>query len=431
MAIYGLLVCLVILFFISYQLCDKDFFNPATMLTLSFIFSTLCAIYKYPTWQYTFTMHTTVLIVTALSFSVAIARGVKHISFLTWKNTRVDNISPISISAIFIALVIIIVTIVTMIHQILQVVGIATTINEIMGSYRNNVSYSTDLENQLPQWLKILLYFVNSFSYLFSFDLIYFWNQHKFKRKIINILIIVLCMFTGLLNGGRFGMATLLCSAVVMLHFIRIKKMGMYKKYKIILVIKTMLLIIAAFMIFYYAKTLVGREDDQGILGYIGHYFGGGIPLLDWYLREPTSTNNIWGEETFYSLINNLRRVGIINIDYYYKHHEFRYINGNSMGNVYTAFRDYYHDYGVIGMYILHITFSMIFSLLYEAVKKNRGVIEIIVFSTIYYCIIFYTFNNSFFASIVSLGFVLQTTILLILYEIFIRKKIKIVMNGK
>lgn len=425
-SIYVLLCCLVILFFISYNLCGKDFFEPSTMLLMTFIFSTMCAIYKYPTWRYEFSGRTTLLIVSSLFITLIINVLVVSTSLkysVKMKIKYSEKVSPITFLMKIISLIIILTTMFVLVRYILHVAGIVGTIQSIMASFRNNESYSTDIENQMPQWIKILQYIVNAFSYLYVFDLIYFWKDLNWKKRICDFIIILLCILTGLLSSGRFGMASLLIAICVMYHLIRIKKNGYYKQYKLSTVIKITVIIIFAFFVFYAVRNLVGRDDDQGILGYIGHYFGGGIPLLDIFMKNNSFGAVIWGQETFYSLIGNLRRIGLVDVPYYIRHHEFVYRNGNSMGNVYTAFRDYYHDFGLAGTYILHTCFSLFYSVQYQKNKKKGKLLQIIFFSIIYYSIVFYPFNNTFYASIISVGFLLQLIILFIAYEILLRKK--------
>ena len=50
---------------------------------------------------------------------------------------------------------------------------------------------------------------------------------------------------------------------------------------------------------------------------------------------------------------------------------EFRNIRGINIGNVYTAFRSYIHDFGLGGMVILTALESLIMSMLYYSNKKR------------------------------------------------------------
>lgn len=428
-----LLVCLMVLFCLSYISCGKDFFSPATMLSLTFMFSTMCAIYKYQTWKYDFSGWTTFIIVSSLSItliinSLVVAFGPKY---LTKKRLNFsEKITPITLPMTVLAVIIVIVTIFAQISRVFQVGGVSGTFQSIMVSFRMNSSYSTDLEYQTPQWIKNLQYFTNAFSYLFSFDLIYFWKELSVGKKICNTLIVVLCVLSLLLTGGRFGVATLLVAIVLMYHLIQIKKRGYYKQYKLSSILKILIIVMAAFFLFYIVRNLIGRDDDNGILDYVTHYFGGGIPALDIYFKKTSSEPVVWGQETFYSLINNLRKLGILDIPYYLIHREFAYSNGVSLGNVYTAFRDYYHDFGLIGMYVLHSIFSLFFSVQYQRMKEHGNLLKIIVFSTTYYSIVLYSFSNSFFAKAISIGFLIQVTVLVLLYEVLLRKKVVFKIHG-
>lgn len=428
-----LLVCLVILFCLSYVACGKDFFAPATMLSLTFMFSTLCAIYKYRTWKYDFSGWTTFVIVSSLAItlvinSLVVLYGPKYL--IKKRLNFSENISPITFPMTILAIIVIVITIAAQISQIFRVGGISGTLQSIMSSYRMNSSYSTDLEYQTPQWIKNLLYFTNAFSYLFSFELIYFWKELSIGKKICDFLVIVLCLLSSLLTGGRFGTAVLLVAIVLMYHLIQIKKRGFYKQYKLSSILKILIAVMAAFFLFYVVRNVIGRNDDNGLLDYVTHYFGGGIPALDIYFKKAESEPVVWGQETFYSLINNLRKLGILDISYYYVHREFSYSNGVSLGNVYTAFRDYYHDFGMIGMYVLHAIYSLFFSVQYQRMKEHGNLLKIIAFSTTYYSVALYSFSNSLFAKVISIGFLIQLMVIILLYEILLRKKVVFKVNG-
>ena len=128
---------------------------------------------------------------------------------------------------------------------------------------------------------------------------------------------------------------------------------------------------------------------------------------LDLYFKYPPTQSNIWGAETFYALINALRRLGVIEINAYLVHREFRSIGNISMGNIYTALRDYHYDFGMIGIYILHSVFTIFISVYYEILNKSRGNYPIILGSMMYYSVATYMFTQEFFCNIISFGFLI------------------------
>lgn len=64
---------------ISYSFCGKDFFAPATMLLIGFIFSVLSAIYNLRLWKFTLSSFTVAIVVSALALSVVINATIHHV----------------------------------------------------------------------------------------------------------------------------------------------------------------------------------------------------------------------------------------------------------------------------------------------------------------------------------------------------------------
>ena len=112
----------------------------------------------------------------------------------------------------------------------------------------------------------------------------------------------------------------------------------------------------------------------------------------------------------------------MLDIPYYYIHHEFRRSGGASIGNIYTALRDYHYDFGLGGLLVLHTAFSVIFAFWYEYQKKRRSHLGILLWAMVYYCVVFYPISNSFFASVVSFGFVIRAALLAVLYRLLIQR---------
>ena len=416
--IYVLLAALVLLSLASYGLCGRDFFAPATMLCLAFTFSCACALYNLPRWQFTLAPWTVTLIVGALALSVGInawARACfRRVRVTPWQGRAVPI--PLWVSAG--VLLVLGAVLLVMLAQVRRIGG-SGSLAAAMAVFRAKNAYGLSLSDQLPGWVRQLLNLSAVVAFLYLFHLIWFGRRLGRLGLALNAAILAVCVAVSLLTGGRFSAMTMVVAGGVLWYMLR---SGGPRAWKLGTLLRVMLAVLAVLYGFYAVKTLVGRQSEDTLVEYITHYAGGSIPGLDLYLQDPPAPSGIWGKETFYSLNNGLRKLGILDIPYYYIHHEFRKSGGASIGNIYTALRDYHYDFGLGGMLVLHAAFSVIFSFWYEYLKKRRSHLGILLWAMVYYCVLFYPISNSFFASVISFGFVIRAALLAGLYRLLIQK---------
>ena len=416
--IYALLAALVLLSLASYGLCGRDFFAPATMLCLAFAFSCACALYNLPRWQFTLAPRTVTLIVGALALSVGInawARACfQRVRVQPWQGQAVPI--PLWVSAGI--LLVLGAVLLVMLAQVRRIGG-GGSLSAAMAVFRAKNAYGLSLSDQLPGWVRQLLNLSAVVAFLYLFHLIWFGRRLGRLGLALNAAILAICVGVSLLTGGRFSAMTMVVAGAVLWYMLR---SGGPRAWKLGTLLRVMAAVLAVLYGFYAVKTLVGRQSEDTLVEYITHYAGGGIPGLDLYLQDPPAPSGIWGKETFYSLNNGLRKLGVLDIPYYYIHHEFRRSGGASIGNIYTALRDYHYDFGLGGLLVLHTAFSVIFAFWYEYQKKRRSHLGILLWAMVYYCVVFYPISNSFFASVISFGFVIRAALLAVLYRLLIQR---------
>ena len=416
--IYALLAALVLLSLASYGLCGRDFFAPATMLCLAFTFSCACALYNLPRWQFTLAPRTVTLIVGALALSVGInawARACfQRVRVQPWQGQAV----PIPLWGSAGILLVLGAVLLVMLAQVRRIGG-GGSLAAAMAVFRAKNAYGLSLSDQLPGWVRQLLNLSAVVAFLYLFHLIWFGRRLGRLGLALNAAILAVCIGVSLLTGGRFSAMTMVVAGAVLWYMLR---SGGPRAWKLGTLLRVMLAVLAVLYGFYAVKTLVGRQSEDTLVEYITHYAGGGIPGLDLYLQDPPAPSGIWGKETFYSLNNGLRKLGVLDIPYYYIHHEFRRSGGASIGNIYTALRDYHYDFGLGGLLVLHTAFSVIFAFWYEYQKKRRSHLGILLWAMVYYCVVFYPISNSFFASVISFGFVIRAALLAVLYRLLIQR---------
>lgn len=424
--VYILFILLLILLLINYYFVGRDFFAPSTMLSISFLVATLCSIYNLEKWKFELAFVTVFLITLALTFSFFI-NAIVHGYFAKQKESKKENyLTPIPSQITIVIIIFLIIVCFFTFNNVSRIAGGGSDIASMMLVFRDKNAYGTNLDDQLSGGVKQLLNVANSICYIYVFHILYFGRQLKKNNIVLNIVVIILSVCTSLMTGGRFSAMCMVIAGFFMFNLIKIRKNGKYKSFDIKTIIKTIMILIAVLYGFYAVKELVGRVSNAGVVEYITHYFGGGIPGLDLYIKQPPQTSKIWGKETFYSAIQNLRKLNVIDVPYYYIHHEFRRSNGVSIGNIYTAFRDYHYDYGWLGIFILHIFYSIFYSICYEYVKRRASFLSILIFSMIYYTLVMYPISNCFYASVLSLGFVIKMVEVIVLYRCLLEKRIRV-----
>ena len=99
---------------------------------------------------------------------------------------------------------------------------------------------------------------------------------------------------------------------------------------------------------------LTGKTQKSSVMQIIGEYFGSGIAALNTWIEGKylyASRSSLIGEETFRSLYQLIAR--FVNIPMSSSLKEFISFNNGDTTNVYTAFRDYYSDFGMFGTWMI------------------------------------------------------------------------------
>ena len=255
----------------------------------------------------------------------------------------------------------------------------------------------------------------------------YFTNKKKYSILWVSIIISIIQM---LLTGGRLSVIALFLSGCLYYFLFYYKY---YNRRFLIdrkFLIKLFILLICGALGFYYTKVIVGRGVDVSItdiIPYLSMYVGGPIQLLDMFLQNPIEATDIFGKEVFATLNFQLFRFGILDIEPYIIHLEFRNSEtGVFLGNIYTAYRSYIYDFGFIGISVLPIIFSILVNYIYYKViyKSSLSKISLILifFSMIYWSVFFDFVRCFFYSVVVSLTTVKQFILLIVLNNLFIKR---------
>lgn len=432
--IYLLLISLVVLFLFCYLFSGKDFFAPAAVQLLTFVGSVLMCIYFMWSMDAPYEFHWATIEIIALTMAMTGIIGiVVHHLFSKIKiqahTPESVDISPISSGVSILFVGIIFFTMIWILAELRRIGGTSGSFGNIVSRFHALNSYSTEEFARLPFLLRQLLKITRVLLLLYGFNFIRFFHKMKTGQKCMNILILGFCIVTLLITGGRTSTVNQLIGYFVIFHLLRIQKDGRYKQYGVKALIRIVLFLIVILIFFFLVKNFVGRNsrnETMNLADYIAYYTGSQYITLDQYFQRPPSASGIFGKETFYSMNQFLINYKLVDGHPYIVHLEFRPIGTGFSTNVYTFLRSYHCDFGMVGMYLLHGLSILFMTLFYEYVKKRRGNLGILIFGQMYYTIVLSFFAERFYSKIFSVDYVGHLLLLISLYELFIRKRIRL-----
>ena len=272
--VYMLLAALVPLGLLGYWACGRDLFAPGMMLVLVTAFTTGCALYNMPLWQFELSGWTVWLLVSTLAVGVVL-NGLVHacarrVRIIPWQGQS----RPIPAGASWAVLAVLAVVAGIMLSQIRQIAGTGFFV-EVMVRFRTRNSYGTDLADQLPLWVRQLLSLAAVLEVLYLFNLFKHGKRMGRLDRALNLGVVALATLVSLLTGGRFSAMTALVAAFVLWYMLgpdgpRALRPGR--------MVRAALVALGALYLFYGVRVFVGRQSEQGMLEYITHYAGGSLP---------------------------------------------------------------------------------------------------------------------------------------------------------
>lgn len=448
--IYVLLIIFIAMLICVYYLFDKEIIEPAVIFVSVYTLSIFCACLNVTKWNINLSITTFwIILIGALEFiaiSYYICNKYKNKNL---KKSRTFGEIKIAKKTIYLSIFISILTLILLICNVVYIskkYGNFNNFSEMLRIFKEYTSYKgvVKLNFVVRTLLKIVI--ANAYIYIFIFINNVIVCKQRIKENIkANILYIccpIIYILCTLLQSNRSGLidyALMILTMSLLLYLMKNKwkEKIMIKKIMFIGIIFSVLLVL-----FYLIAGLVGRENEKNMFEYITFYVGGSIECLNQYVKEPVETK-IAGEETFHNLLTNLNDMHITNLDLNSSIHlEFRYYGKTMIGNIYTAYRRWIHDFGYIGALILNGFMAVFFNVFYNKIKygnykKEKTILMIIIYSYMSYSIYYHPLDSIFYNEFISRAFILFMFILLITYIIimniefdFIKNNLNIKMKG-
>lgn len=433
---YIVFIAILIMFFIiTFPIFGKEILSPPILVLLLFILCSVIGLIRWDDWRlYEFSLNAVLYLITGiLSFLLA-----AYFAKLVYPNKLINNRHPLRRNRIEVGVGWVLFLIVLgLITNVLSFVFIKSTvarlgfdiesISRIINHFRNIEEIFPD-DYSMPITIKVF-YWISICTG--SFSLFIFTHNMCFKvlkKKDFWLLVIVgLWISVALLNSHRSYILMALAEVIYFLYFfwdMYVGKKSFVNKKIFKWGVGAFVGIIVCFLVL---AILLGRRasfKELDIIDYITMYVSSGVRNFDLYIKEPVE-NNYFGMETFPSLYRTLaNRFGIgMSVDTAL---EFRYIDGLKISNIYTPFRRYYSDFGIVGLIIIPAFWGFSFTYAYERIK-NKCRKNIIDFDIIFFAygskVIFHMPIEEVFLNFeISINGIFKIIILFGLYFIFRRR---------
>ena len=226
-------------------------------------------------------------------------------------------------------------------------------------------------------------------------------NKNSIISKAIYLLPVIIYAFQVILQGYRIQLVAVIIALIFDLFFFSQIVYEWKARINFKIAVRVCIFFILVCIGFYYVKFFIGKlQESNGVIAYVTNYFGGSLQLFDMYLENPSPK----GYETFAALVDSLKEFGLFDgIETVVQHEHRSASTGIYIGNVYTGFRNYYNDYGIIGVLFFSTLYGYIFSKWYRTLKmkkvwKCNAVFSFLLYSYFLYTVVFHFFTDYFFA---------------------------------
>ena len=242
--------------------------------------------------------------------------------------------------------------------------------------------------SRMTQYRNILLYpqqyyhtktliFINSQFYKIALILTYIsayvaiyngviLDKPIFKGTGLIIIVGLFCIGSSIAMGARQPAIEIFIFMILTYLFFMVKE-GYVNQIKRFLFKLITVTIVSPFLYILYG-ILVGRQDGNNItLERIAELLAGGIYALNAHIWEPARTI-YFGQSSFADVYDKLINFGLLPERARMAYHEF-----DKFGNTLSLFGRWYEDFGILGVIIMSIIVTALFSLAYEYLQRRSN----------------------------------------------------------
>lgn len=400
---------------LNYYLAKRDIYHPAVLFCIMNLLSGILCLVARPMYDIVLHMNTFLVLVSGmLIFTIANLLCTGRYKFTIGKSKvykQKSAVEYIVISNFWIWLFIFFELVVayfwiSYIRNVGQAYNGTSNLIDQIGIYNNLSKFSGDYFRKLGVSQSPIYTYGYPLCIAFTFFLIavvvnnYFVTKKIEKIKVVPIIILIIISLFG---GSRSFAFTILTAILCDIVIIRRRVVGKYAHVSMRTFIKISLLGCVLTIVFTSLTTVLGRTTQGGFKTFFT-YLGGSVLNLDTYLQENIQYSSMWGRETFAYFYNCLGVVFHKSNLVYDLTLPFRYVNGISIGNVYTMYYQFIMDFGYLG--VLPLTAIVAFYYCYNYryltnISSNQALVSmrLVIFSLLYNDVIMLMFSNRFFES--------------------------------
>ncbi|MBQ3293615.1 oligosaccharide repeat unit polymerase [Candidatus Saccharibacteria bacterium] len=431
--IYALFISVIVLGIFTFLLQKKDASSPSFLACVLFAISIFINLLNADRWGTSYSWKAYTLIMLGLTM---IAVG-EYVIKLILKSKKKDKIepcytrnkkiitSPINIGTITIATIIII-SIACLLIDI-KIMGNITGSSNVFSSLFSSRNVLTSGEVQRGLLGRIVLAANKGIALTLIYIIIHNKVLCEKRNKISYFIPIALFLTEAILTTRRTIFLRIIAYTFIVFIILYISKNGT----KVQQLNKVMLIGIGALcsfmLIFSSLGKLIGKGQYDAPIDVFYYYSGSSINLFNKYISsgaEPES--NYFGEHTLYGIYNSLHYISPS-----IQHNSNPALENTYLphwySNIYTAFRRYYQDYGIIGIVVIPFILGVFYGYLESKAKRNLGKPwNTIFFAYSIYPIIEIAIDERFLVNYISFSTFFEVTMLYIFYRFLARNGLQI-----
>ena len=288
----------------------------------------------------------------------------------------------------------------------------SSSVLKAMYSYRAEVlgySSAKGIKMSVPFLVRIFRRFCIASGYFFSYILAYQIVNKKKKYRILTIANIVLSIICDSLLGGRKGAIGIVFSFLIMYYIMSGNKIKWKHKTKYKKIVVVILVAFSFLSVFSLTAQMVGRKVSSSNKDYLSDYLAAPMKNLDIFVSQ----DNMGADDSFClsltgyaELVTNYLKIDKLNQGQGY---HYNIVNGENIGNAYTTYYAFLHDFGYWGVVLFIGLMSLISQIVFsKALRANPNDISIsvIVYGFISYGVFLSFFDNTFYNELVKVQFV-------------------------
>ena len=278
-------------------------------------------------------------------------------------------------------------------------------------NYYRIINMFTEDSLYMPSYLSQLRAFCIASGYVWSYILA---NNIVFKVKrnrgwlILNLL---LSITNGVMTGGRASVIGIVIAFAVQYYIIYQRRVGWKRFFTFKKILKVGIIGAVSIVVFVQSINWLGRTLKVGFGEYIAIYLSAELKNLDIFIRKGIfgASPDRWQTSIYF--INFLARRGFHPEWLHKTDIPFQTVNGHNLGNVYTIFYSFIYDGGYLAVVFFITLMAIICQVLFKTTHiwrerdQNKINISIIIYSYLYFGIVFCFFSDFFYESLLNINF--------------------------